>query len=169
MFSIITMASSTTKPVEMVRAISVRLFRLYPSRYIAANVPTSDSGTATLGMTVAAGLRKKRKITITTSAMVSMSENCTSWTDARIVAVRSVRTDVWMDEGREVLSWGSRFVMRSTTWMMFAPGWRWTLRMIAGTSFIHAASLEFSTPSTTVATSESLTGAPFRYAITTDR
>ena len=28
MFSIITMASSTTKPVEMVSAISVRLFRL---------------------------------------------------------------------------------------------------------------------------------------------
>ncbi len=28
MFSIITMASSTTKPVEMVRAISVRLLRL---------------------------------------------------------------------------------------------------------------------------------------------
>ena len=28
MFSIITIASSTTKPVEMVRAISVRLFRL---------------------------------------------------------------------------------------------------------------------------------------------
>ena len=34
MFSIITIASSTTKPVEMVRAISVRLFRLYPRRYI---------------------------------------------------------------------------------------------------------------------------------------
>src|SRR6266481_5766872 len=169
MFSIITMASSTTKPVEMVSAISVRLLRLYASRYMAANVPTSDSGTATLGMTVADGLRKNRKITVTTSAMVSMSSNCTSWTDARMVAVRSVRTDVWMDEGSDVFSCGRSFVMRSTTWMMFAPGWRWTLRMIAGTSFIHAACLEFSAPSTTVATSESRTGAPFRYAITTDR
>src|SRR5712664_1694577 len=151
MFSIITIASSTTKPVEMVSAISVRLLRLYPSRYIAANVPTSDRGTATLGMTVADKVRKNRKITITTSAMVSMSENCTSRTDARMVAVRSVRTEVWMDEGSEVSSWG------------------WTLRMIAGTSFIHAACFEFSVPSTTVATSESRTGAPFRYAITTDR
>ena len=53
MFSTITIASSTTKPVEMVSAISDRLSRLYPSRYIAPNVPTSDSGTATLGMMVA--------------------------------------------------------------------------------------------------------------------
>src|SRR2546422_738842 len=71
MFSIITMASSTTKPVEIVSAISVRLLRLYPRRYIAANVPTKDSGTATLGMIVADGLRRNRKITITTKAMVS--------------------------------------------------------------------------------------------------
>src|SRR5258705_10711166 len=98
MFSIITMASSTTKPVEIVSAIKVRLLRLYPRRYIAANVPTSDNGTAMLGMTVADGLRKNRKITITTNAMVSMSSNCTSWTEARMVEVRSVRIEVWMDE-----------------------------------------------------------------------
>ncbi len=34
MFSIMTMASSTTKPVEMVSAMSERLFRLKPSKYI---------------------------------------------------------------------------------------------------------------------------------------
>ena len=34
-------------------------------------VPTIDSGTATLGITVAEKLRRKRKMTITTSAMVS--------------------------------------------------------------------------------------------------
>src|SRR5216684_519176 len=39
MFSIITIASSTTKPVEMVKAISERLSRLYPSRYITPKVP----------------------------------------------------------------------------------------------------------------------------------
>jgi hypothetical protein len=53
MFSIITMASSTTKPVEMVRAMSDRLSRLKPSAYMAAKVPTRESGTATLGMMVA--------------------------------------------------------------------------------------------------------------------
>src|SRR5664279_4322112 len=45
MFSIITIASSTTNPVEMVSAMSVRLFRLYPRAYIAANVPLSLIGT----------------------------------------------------------------------------------------------------------------------------
>src|SRR3979411_1321193 len=106
MFSIITIASSTTKPVEIVIAISVRLLRLYPSRYIAANVPTSDSGTATLGMTVADGLRQNRKIAVATGGVVGMSSNCTSRTDARMVAVRSVRIEVWMEEGSEVSSWG---------------------------------------------------------------
>ena len=61
-----TMASSTTKPVEMVSAISDRLSRLKPSRYITASVPTSDSGTDRLGMMVAGRLRRNRKITSTT-------------------------------------------------------------------------------------------------------
>ena len=92
MFSIITMASSTTKPVEMVSAISERLSRLYPSRYMTAKVPTSESGTAMPGMMVAEALRRKRKITITTSAVVSINSNSTSSTDARMVVVRSVTT-----------------------------------------------------------------------------
>ncbi len=49
-----------------------------------------ESGTATLGIIVAAKLRRKRNITITTSAIVSINSNCTSFTDARIVVVRSV-------------------------------------------------------------------------------
>ena len=61
------MASSTTKPVAMVSAISDRLLRLKPSRYIAPNVPTSDSGTDRLGMMVAGTLRRNTKITSTTS------------------------------------------------------------------------------------------------------
>ena len=75
MFSIITMASSTTNPVEIVKAISDRLLRLYPSRYITPNVPTSESGTATLGITVADRFLKKRNMTITTSATVNISSN----------------------------------------------------------------------------------------------
>src|SRR6266566_2109241 len=43
MFSIITIASSTTKPVEMVRAMRERSLRLYPRRYITANVPISEN------------------------------------------------------------------------------------------------------------------------------
>ena len=55
-------------------------------------MPSSDSGTVTLGMTVAQKVRRKMKITITTSAMVSSSVNWTSSTDARMVCVRSLRT-----------------------------------------------------------------------------
>src|SRR5712691_2192933 len=105
MFSIMTMASSTTKPVEMVKAIKERLSRLYPSRYITPKVPTSDKGTAMLGIMVADRVRRKRKITITTSATVSISANWTSLTEARIVVVRSVRIDKSTEEGSEALSW----------------------------------------------------------------
>ena len=60
MFSIMTMASSTTNPVAMVRAMSDRLLRLKLARYMTAKVPTRESGTDRLGMMVAGTLRKKR-------------------------------------------------------------------------------------------------------------
>ncbi len=53
-----TMASSTTNPVAMVRAISDKLLRLKLARYITAKVPISDSGTDRLGMMVAGTLRR---------------------------------------------------------------------------------------------------------------
>ncbi len=58
MFSIITMASSTTKPVAIVNAINDRLLRLKFARYITAKVPMRDSGTERLGMMVAGTLRR---------------------------------------------------------------------------------------------------------------
>ena len=54
-----------------------------------AKVPTIDSGTARLGMIVADRLRRKRKITMTTRAMVSSKVNWTSWTDSRMATDRS--------------------------------------------------------------------------------
>src|SRR5580698_2945190 len=92
MFSITTIASSTTKPVEMVSAINDKLSRLKPSKYITASVPTSDSGTDRLGMIVAGTLRRKTKITATTKTTDRNSSNSTSLTEARMVVVRSVST-----------------------------------------------------------------------------
>ena len=66
MFSSTTIASSTTKPTARVSAISDMLSRLYPSRYMTANVATMDIGSARLGIAVARTFRRKRKITITT-------------------------------------------------------------------------------------------------------
>ena len=161
MFSIITIASSTTKPEEIVSAISDRLLRLKPSIYMAPNVPTIESGTDMLGMRVARVLRRKRKITSTTSTTASVSSNSTSLTEARIVTVRSVRIVTSIDGGSASWSCGSSALIPSTTWMTLAPGWRWTLRMTAGTVFIHAPSRVFSALCSAFATSESRTGSPF--------
>ena len=165
MFSIITIASSTTKPVEMVSAISVRLFRLNPSMYITPNVPTSESGTATAGISVVVSVRRKRKMTITTSTIVSSSSNCTSSIDARMVVVRSVSVRTLTAGGSVAVSCGSSDVMRSTTAMVLAPGCRCTFTITAGVWSIHAAWCASSTPSTTSATSEMRTGPPSLYAM----
>src|SRR5437773_4523641 len=61
MFSITTMASSTTKPVEMVSAIKDKLSTLYPSKYMTAKVPIKETGTATPGMMVAHPVTQKCK------------------------------------------------------------------------------------------------------------
>src|SRR5512144_2135093 len=97
-----TIASSTTKPVDMVRAIKERLLRLNPIRYITPNVPTSDNGTATLGIVVAAMFLKKRNITSTTRATASIISSWTSRTDARIVVVLSVSTETCIEGGNEL-------------------------------------------------------------------
>jgi len=61
------MASSTTKPVEMVSAMSEEVVQAVAAQYMAPKVPTRERGTATLGMAVARTFRRKRKTTSTTS------------------------------------------------------------------------------------------------------
>ena len=92
MFSSTTMASSTTKPVEIASAISDRLSRVYPRRYMTPNVPISDSGTAMLGMMVARTVLRKTNTTRMTRTteikrVISMSRR-----EARTVVVRSETT-----------------------------------------------------------------------------
>src|ERR1700745_1448821 len=115
MFSIITMASSTTNPVAMVNAISDRLSKLYPRKYMAAKVPTRDKGTATLGMMVAVRLRKNRKKTSTTRPMVSINSTSTSATDALMAVVRSVSVVIRILAGRLDWSWGKSCLVLLTT------------------------------------------------------
>ena len=73
MFSSMTMASSTTKPTDSVSASSVMLLMEKPNAYIAAQVPISETGTASAGMIVAETERRNRKITRTTSAIAIAS------------------------------------------------------------------------------------------------
>ena len=100
-------------------------------------------------------------MTITTSATASISSNCTSDTEARIVVVRSVSSETSTLPGSVSFNCGSSALARLTTSIMLAPGWRCTLRMMAGVVLDHAASLLFSAPSTICATSVRRMGAPF--------
>ena len=167
MFSSITIASSTTKPTEMVSAIKDRLSRLYPANHMSEQVPSSASGTVIDGMTVAQKLRKKTKITITTSAMVSRSVNCTSCTEARIVVVRSLRMPMWMAAGMVACRRGSSSLMRSTIWMTLAPGCLKTIRNTPRLPSAQAAPLTFSGPLTAWPMSRMRIGPPLRKATIT--
>jgi hypothetical protein len=89
MFSITTIASSTTKPLAIARAINDRLSSENPARYMMAQVPIRDTGTATAGIRVARTLRRKMKTTAMTSTTEMIRVRSMSDTDARIVSVRS--------------------------------------------------------------------------------
>ena len=94
--------------------------------------------------------------------MVSISSNCTSSTEARMVSVRSVSTVTLTAAGSAACSCGSSCLMRSTTLMMLAPGWRWMFTITAGAVFIQAACLHVLGAVDHVATSDRRTGAPLR-------
>ena len=124
MFSITTTASSTRNPVEIVRAINERLSRLYPNRYITANVPTSAAGTEMLGISITRPFRRNRNTTKMASATERISVLSASRTDARIPSVRSITVVKWMAGGIDASSAGSAFRIRSTVPIMLAPGCR---------------------------------------------
>ena len=100
-------------------------------------------------------------MTSTTSPTVRHRVNSTSSTDARTVSVRSERTFTSRPCGKDALSCGRSAFTLSATWMMLAPGWRWTLRMMARFSFAQPASCAFSTLSMASATSAMRMGEPF--------
>ena len=107
MFSIMTMASSTTKPMHTASAISDRLSMENPAAHIAAQVPASDSGTVTPAAIVAAARRRNRNTTSITSTAVAASVSCMSCTLARMVEVRSVSTEICNAAGIHSRSSGS--------------------------------------------------------------
>ncbi len=100
-------------------------------------------------------------MTSTTSTTASPSSISTSFTDALMVVVRSVRMATSTPEGMDACSIGSSAWIRSTTSTTFAPGWRCTLTINAGIEFIQPPNLAFSAPATRVATSFRRTGAAF--------
>jgi len=122
MFSSTTIASSTTKPVEMVSAISDRLSRLKPSRYIAPKEPMIEVGTATLGIAAARTLRKKANTTRITRTTAMTSVFSVSASDWRMVLDRSTAIVKSTSPGNEAARRGNSARTLSTASMMLAPG-----------------------------------------------
>lgn len=122
MFSTTTMASSTTKPVEIVSAISVRLLRLKPRKYITANVPPSANGTVIAGTSVLRQSRKNTYETMVTSTTAASREISTSAIEARIVCVPSSTTPSLTPAGNEACKAGRVWRIASTISMTLPFG-----------------------------------------------
>ena len=124
-----------------------------------------ETGTETAGITVAQTLRRNRKITPTTSAMVSIRVNCTSVTEARMLIVRSEITEILMAGGIEASSCGSAALIAATVQITFAPGSRWIPRMMPRCRLTQPISVVSCGPITALPTSDTLIGPPFRNAM----
>src|SRR3989475_8968692 len=97
---------------------------------MAAKVPTTESGRARLGMIVADTLRRKAKITSTTSTSAAAMVSLTSRTESRIERERSNRISTCTEGGSHALKVGRSAVTASATSTVLVPGWRWTARTI---------------------------------------
>ena len=126
MFSSMTIASSTTKPIDRMSAIIERLSRVKPITCITANVPRMENGSASAGMSVADPLCRKRKITATTSTSVAIIVTWMSVKASRMFRERSPRTARWTEGGRSARNFGSSSRIASVTSMVLLPGCRMT-------------------------------------------
>src|SRR5205823_13593265 len=101
-----TLHSAETDQVEIYKAISDKLSRLYLSRYITPNVPINDNGTAMLGIIVARTVRRNANTTRITKITEIINVISMSRTEARIVVVRSITTSRWIAGEIEAANWG---------------------------------------------------------------
>ena len=89
-FSTTTMASSTRSPMASTRPNMVRVLMVKPKAASTPNVPSSTTGTAMVGMSVARKFWRKRNITRKTSAIASASVFTTSSMEIRTKGVVSI-------------------------------------------------------------------------------
>src|ERR1035437_2206530 len=112
-----------------------------------------ENGTAQPGISVAERLRRKRKITRTTTPIVSSSVNSTSCMEPRMDCDASKAMERWIAGGISLRNSGSRRLTLSTTSTVFVPGWRCTARITARLLSYHATILSLSTLSMTLPSS----------------
>ena len=96
MFSITTIASSTTMPVARMMPKSVSVLMEKPISLMNANAPTSDTGIVIAGISVLRQLWRKMNITSTTSTIASASVFSTSRIDSSTTSV--VLKAIWYFE-----------------------------------------------------------------------
>ena len=89
MFSVITMASSTTKPTARTTANMVSTLMEKPKRYMMKNAPTSDTGITMQGTNVTRQSRRNRKMMMITRTKASYTVCFTSSIEARMNCVLS--------------------------------------------------------------------------------
>ena len=98
MFSIITMASSTTKPTAIVSAHQRQVVDAVAQQvHRRRRCATIDSGTVTLGMMVAQSLRRNRKIDQHDKRAGQQQRELHIGTEARIVSERSETRSTWTE------------------------------------------------------------------------
>ena len=92
MFSMTTIASSTTNPVASVRPNRVSVLIEKPSTFISANVPISETGMVMAGISVVRQLCKNKNTTAITSRIEIASVLSTSRIDSLTNGVASKPT-----------------------------------------------------------------------------
>ena len=100
MFSMTTIASSTTSPVASVSPKSVSVLIENPSTFIKTNVPSSETGIVSDGISVVRQSCRKRKMTSTTSA-IAINERRHDFLDRLADVERRVERDLVVHAGRE--------------------------------------------------------------------
>src|SRR5262249_55682580 len=98
---------------------------------ITENVPTTEKGSARLGIAVARRFRRKMKITITTRARLKTMVNGTCLKDFEIERTRSTKPAILIEGGICCLKTGRIFFTASAISTVLAPGCRGTQRMMA--------------------------------------
>ena len=161
-FSRTTMVLSTTKPVDTISAIKEKLSRLKPSRYMTPKVPSSDSGTQTVGTSVALKLRRNRNTTTITRMVERIRVISTSCTALRMEVVVSTITSRSTATGRALRRAGRSLRIESTTWITLAPGCLVICTSTAGLPLNRPRLRTSSTLSMTCATSCRRTAEPLR-------
>ncbi len=163
MFSIMTMASSTTKPTEIVSAMSEKLSSAKPSSHIAAERAGErqrhgDGGGD--GRDQPAHEQQHHQ----QHQGDGDQQRDLDVVDAGADGLRAVRQDGQLDVGRHpACSCGSSASTRSTVSMTLAPADLVMVSRIAGCVPVQAASWSWLTLSTTLATSDRRTTAPLLF------